>query len=325
MELKPVILPKVSVIVPVYFNVDSLPSLFLELELLEFNCKEVQFEFIFVDDGSKDNSDLIILTFRAKKNNVIFVKLSRNFGAINASTTGLKYATGDCVIFLAADLQDPPELISKMIAAWRNGYKFVICERESRKDSFRVKIFANFYYTMLRKFVLSDFPKGGFDLALMDKVMVPVLLESSKTSYIPILAWWQGFSPYVIKYHRLKREHGKSKWTLAKRINAMIDIFLGFSIAPIRTFFYVGSVVSIASLGYGAWIITQAAIGKVPVQGFATLTVLLSFFSGIIISGISVIGEYLWRVLDQVNSRPRAIVEQVYPCNLEESDNRSIS
>jgi len=304
--------PAISIVIPVYFNQETLPGLFKELDSLQKVITSVSLDIIFVNDGSTDGSAEMIIEYVNKSKNSQLIQLTRNFGAINASTTGLRYVTGDAVIFLAADLQDPPELIIRMVEAWQAGNKFVICERSTRDDGALKNLFSKIFYFLLTKFVIKDFPRGGFDLSLMDKEMIPVLLESSKTSYIPILAWWQGFKPFTIKYHRTKRELGKSKWTIAKRLNAVIDIFLGFSALPLRALFYIGTVTSLLSMFYGIFIVIQAVRNEISVQGFATIIVLLTFLSGITILGISLIGEYLWRVLEEVNKRPRAIISSIH-------------
>ena len=173
---------KVSVVVPVYFNEQSLAPLFLELSKQEEVLREKghTLELIFVDDGSGDNSLQELLKIKQQREATRVVKLTRNFGAIHASKTGIRLVSGDCFLVLAADLQDPPELIPQMVDKWEAGSKFVICARANRKDPVASKLFSSIYYRLLRWFVVDDYPTGGFDLALMDRAFLPHVQNSSK-------------------------------------------------------------------------------------------------------------------------------------------------
>jgi glycosyltransferase involved in cell wall biosynthesis len=305
---------KLSVVVPVYFNEGSLPTLFDELLALEQKLLErsVTLELIFVDDGSKDGSLARLLEFKARRPDVKVVKLTRNFGAVHCSKTGFKFVTGDAFMIVAADLQDPPSLLVEMVDRWLAGSKFVICERLTRQDPLLSKVYSKIYYKLLRLFVLRDFPIGGYDMALMDKAFLPHLINSSKSVFTPILAYWLGYTPEVIKYHRAAREHGKSRWTFKKKINALLDVFLGFSISPIRAISAVGALVSLGSFLYGISVVVGAIFGHVTVQGFPTIVALITFLQGLMILMLGVIGEYLWRIFDETNRRPETVIEEVF-------------
>jgi polyisoprenyl-phosphate glycosyltransferase len=305
---------KISVVVPVYFNEGSLPKLFDELLALEQKLLErsVGLELIFVDDGSKDESLARLLEFKACRPDVKVVKLTRNFGAVHCSKTGFKFVTGDAFMIVAADLQDPPSLLIEMVDRWLAGSKFVICERLTRQDPLLSKMYSKAYYRLLRTFVLRDFPVGGYDMALMDKAFLPHLINSSKSVFTPILAYWLGYKPEVIKYHRAAREHGKSRWTFSKKVNALLDVFLGFSITPIRAISAVGALVSLGSFLYGISVVVGAVLGHVPVQGFPTIVALITFLQGLMILMLGVIGEYLWRIFDETNRRPETVIEEIF-------------
>jgi len=305
---------KVSVVVPVYFNEGSLPKLFDELLSLEQTLLErsVGLEMIFVDDGSKDGSLARLLEFKSRRPDIKVIKLSRNFGAVHCSKTGFRFVTGDAFMILAADLQDPPSLLVEMVDRWLNGAKFVICERLTREDPFISRLYSRIYYKLLRLFVLRNFPIGGYDMALMDKAFLPHLVNSSKSVFTPILAYWLGYEPEVIKYHRAAREHGKSRWTFAKKYNALLDVFLGFSITPIRAISAFGALVSIGSFVYGISVILNAMFGRVAVQGFSTIVALITFLQGLMILMLGVVGEYLWRIFDETNRRPETVIEEIY-------------
>jgi glycosyltransferase involved in cell wall biosynthesis len=307
-------MPKLSVVIPVYFNEPSLPVLFRELLKVEeaLTRQECSLELIFVDDGSSDNSLAELLKIKQERPDTRVVKLTRNFGAVHASKTGFQFVTGDCFMILAADLQDPPELIPGLVRRWQAGSKFVLCARARRNDPTFSKFFAYLYYQLLRFFVTKDYPKGGFDMALMDGAMLPYLQKSAKNINTPLFAYWLGFKPEIIHYERRQREHGKSRWSVTKRIKFFLDSILGFSIVPIRMISLIGIIVSLLSFAYGFWILVNTLLGRMHVRGFATIVALVSFLLGLVIVMLGVIGEYLWRIFDETNNRPESVIEKVY-------------
>ena len=305
---------KVSVVVPVYYNEGSLPLLFsslleVEKQLLQ---KNLELELIFIDDGSGDGSLHELLRIKQQRASTKIIKLTRNFGHVHAHKTGCKFVTGDCFMSLAADLQDPPHLILNMVEKWLGGAKFVLCARMKRHDPIGSRVLAWVYYKLLRFFVVEDYPSGGFDVALMDRVLLPHLQKSSKNINTPVFAYWLGFKPEVIFYERQKRIHGKSRWTLSKRLKFFLDSILGFSVVPIRLISLVGIIVSFASFAYGCVIVINALRGRFSVQGFPTIVTLISFLLGLIIVMLGVIGEYIWRVFDEINKRPEVVIDEVY-------------
>lgn len=301
-----------SIVVPVYFNEGSLPDLFNKLLYIEDLLKQqdMLLELIFIDDGSQDNSLMLLKQFLIARPGTKVIKLSRNFGAISAVKTGLNYITGDCFLFLAADLQDPPELIPEMISRWKNGTKYIICERTDRQDPLGSKIFSAIYYKLLRKFVMASYPKNGFDLALMDAQLLPYLKDSGKHINFPLFPYWLGFTPEKIPYVRVAREHGKSRWTFGKKWKLLIDSIFSFSFAPVRLISAIGLIVSLGSFAYGTVVVLSALFGKVDVPGFATLATLVSFLLGLIIVMLGVMSEYIWRIFDEVNRHPHAVIEE---------------
>lgn len=305
---------KVSVIIPVYYNEGSLSKLFERLSEMEkrFSRKDIGLELIFVDDGSGDNSLQELLKIKSRREQTKIVKFTRNFGSLHASKAGFQIATGDAFTILSADLQDPPELIEKMVDKWLNGAKYVVCARSSREDPFMSKLFSFIYYRLIRLFVIKDYPSSGFDIALMDKDLLPYFKISSKNLFTPILGHWLGYKPEILYYHREKRVHGKSRWTFRKKFNAFLDSIFGYSVAPLRIFSLIGIFVSSISFIYGAWMICSAILKKTAVPGFATIVVLISFLMGLVIIMLSVIGEYLWRIADEVNKRPETVIERIY-------------
>jgi glycosyltransferase involved in cell wall biosynthesis len=308
--------PVVSVVVPVYFNEGSLEPLFGELVEVEAALGErgAGLELIFVDDGSGDRSLEVLHTLRQRRHETKVIKLTRNFGAVHASKTGLRYATGDCALILAADQQDPPELILRTFDEWRKGARFVVCARESREDPFLQRAWAWLYYRIIRTFVIKDYPMGGFDVALMDRAILPYLLSSAKNTNTPLFAFWLGFPPVLLSYKRRRRSHGRSRWTFWKRIEFFLDSILGFSIIPVRTISVVGAFVSLVSFSYGVSISIAALRGRVPVPGFAATASLLSFLLGLVILMLGIVAEYLWRIYSETSRLPETIVEREWGC-----------
>jgi dolichol-phosphate mannosyltransferase len=305
---------KISVMTPVYFNEQSIQPLFVELTKVEraLEARGHTLELVFVDDGSGDNSLVELLKVKEQREATKIIKLTRNFGAMSASRAGYRFVTGDCVVGLAADLQDPPELIIPMVEKWEAGAKFVLCARTHRNDPLSTRWTSAFYYWLLRLFVTPHYPKRGFDLALMDKRMMPYIQNAGKHINLPLLEYWLGFKPEIIYYERQSRQHGKSRWSFAKKLKVSFDSILGFSILPIRLISLVGFIISLLSFGYGSLVIVSTLMGRAEVPGFATIVALVSFLLGLVIVMLGIIGEYLWRIYDETNQRPGAVIDEIY-------------
>jgi dolichol-phosphate mannosyltransferase len=304
----------ISVVIPVFYNAESLPLLFEDLLGIEkaLSAKRLELQLIFVDDGSRDNSLAELLKIKQQRPSTRVIKLTRNFGAVHACKTGLPFVTGDCFMILAADLQDPPDLILQMVDKWQAGCKYVVAARQNRDDPLLSKAFSYVYYRLLRRFVISDYPRGGYDMALMDKQFLPHMTHSSKNTYTPLLAFWLGFEPFIVPYKRRARIHGASRWSYSKKLTAAIDAIFGFSFLPIRFVSLVGLLVSILSFAYAAWIVINALLGRMDVRGFATIVALVAFMQGLGIFMLGIIGEYIWRILDEVNQRPESVIDTIY-------------
>jgi dolichol-phosphate mannosyltransferase len=303
-----------SVIVPVYYNGQSLPSLAQEIERFEreLEKREFRLELIFVNDGSGDDSLIQLLRLKTDRPATKVINLTRNFGAVSASKTGFRYVTGDVFTILSADLQDPIDQLLIMLDHWRSGAKFVVAARATRKDPPITKFFAAIYYKIIEWMVVKDYPAGGFDLMMMDQAMLPFMVNSTSNTNPNMYAFWLGFKPVVIPYNRGERKHGKSRWTFAKKFKFLIDTVTGFSVAPLRMMSGFGVAVALASFAYGAWMILSALLFSVQVPGFVTLAVLISFFSGMILIMLGIVGEYLWRIFDAVSRKPESVVDEAY-------------
>jgi dolichol-phosphate mannosyltransferase len=301
-----------SIIVPIYFNELNIPHLLPRLKKLQEALLEYTLEFIFVDDGSQDNSFQLLVNEQKKDKRIKIIKLSKNFGSMAAIQAGLRYAKGDCAGIIAADLQDPPELFLEMIQEWEQGKKVVLALREGRKDAALQNIFSGAYYYLLRKFAIEDYPRGGFDLVVIDRQIVEELSRiTEKNTNIMSLIFWLGYDRGSVSYVRQQREAGTSKWTVAKKIKLFIDTFINFSYAPIRFISGIGLVTAVMSFSYGLLVILLRCFGTISLPGWTILVVILTFLLGLIMIMLGIIGEYLWRILDESRKRPPYIIDKI--------------
>ncbi|MHC1749545.1 MAG: glycosyltransferase family 2 protein [Cellulosilyticaceae bacterium] len=304
-------LKKLSIIVPVYFNEENIPLLYPQLKKFIIDNNKFDYEIVFVDDGSQDNSYQELLKLTQIDPNIKVIKLAKNFGSHTAILAGLSYCTGDCATSIAADLQDPPEIILEMFGKWLNGSKVVLAVRADREESRVQKFFSNTYYKLMKKFALKDMPEGGFDCFLIDRKVINILsqLEEKNTSIMGQILWC-GFKPEKIYYVRKKREVGESKWTLSKKIKLFVDSFMAFSYFPIRFISSLGFIIAGAGFIYGIIIILNKFINGTPIQGWTSLMVMMLFLFGINMVMLGILGEYLWRNFDETRKRPVFIIEE---------------
>jgi dolichol-phosphate mannosyltransferase len=303
----------ISIIVPVYFNELNIDSTVQRLMLLPPQRPDINFEFIFVDDGSEDNSlNLLIKYKNLYPKSIRIVKLARNFGTMAAIQAGFSVCKGDFAGFIAADLQDPPELFLKMLQEVEKGKKVCLAVRSGRNDPLLQKIFASFFYFLLRRFALKNYPKKGFDFLLIDRQVVDhINLIKEKNSNIMNLIFWMGYEFASFPYIREERSLGVSKWTFSKRVKLFIDSFVGFSYFPIRLISVLGIGVSVFSFTYLIFIVINWYAGRIPIQGWTTTIVFVALISGVQMLILGVLGEYLWRTLDQVKTRPMFIIDKL--------------
>ena len=301
---------KLSIVIPVYFNADTLPMLYQDMQV-NILSQLSDYEIIMVDDGSKDDSWEEMQKIVSCDKNVKLIKLSRNFGSHAAILAGLSICTGDCATIKAADLQEPSELILQMYESWQKGNKVVLAVRSDRKESFSQKMFANLYYWLISKYAIQSMPKGGFDCYLIDRKVVEVIkLLDESNSAITLQILWAGFKTDMVYYVRKKREVGHSKWTLAKKIKLMVDSLVSFSFVPIRFMSVVGILFFIASVIWGLIVLFSKIFGGIQIQGWTTLMILLLFSSGLIMLTLGILGEYIWRGMDAARNRPVYIIDE---------------
>lgn len=301
---------KVSIIIPVYYNEDNLRPLYADLKEKFIEKISYDYEIIMVNDGSKDNSYKVICELAEEDTHIIPISLSRNFGSHAACLCGLSYATGNCAVIKAADLQEPTELILEMVDSWKSGNNVVLACREEREESKTKVGFANLYYWLVRKTSLPTMPKNGFDIYLLDKKVINVIASlDEKNSAITGQILWSGFRTGIVYYKRKAREIGTSKWTLKKKIRLVADTLFSFSTLPIRILEVVGAVSFFIGVIWALVVLIAKITGQIPVSGFTTIFIfnLLSF--GITMLSMGILGEYLWRSFDASRKRPPYIVE----------------
>ncbi len=307
-------MPRISVIIPCYFNGENIPVTTAELIKNEASfLPDVEFEYVMVDDGSRDNTLEQLVAFRDKyPGKVKVIKLSGNFGSYNAILAGMKYATGDCNVVITADLQDPPELIIKMYEYWQKGIKLVLANRTEREDGMLANLFANTYHKLIRKFALKNLPEGGFDFCLFDKQLREKVVEmDEKNTNTLFLLTWLKYDYVCIPYKRRKREIGKSRWTLNKKIKLFIDSFISFSYFPLRLITSAGLLLGIVALLYALYVMIARLTGLISIEGWTTMMIVFLFISSFQMISIGIIGEYLWRNLEASRNRPNYIIDKV--------------
>ena len=303
-----------SIVVPIYFNEPNIPDTIPRLLALDEQLEGYALELVFVDDGSKDGSLAALREYQAKDpSRIKVVKLTRNFGSMAAIQAGLTVATGDCVGMIAADLQDPPEIFLEMLGHWERGTKAVFAVRADREESLGQKFFSNSYYALMRRFAVAGYPEGGFDFFLIDRQVVDEVNRiHEKNTNLMTLIFWLGFQPVAIPYVRRARQNGISRWTFGKKVKLFIDSFVAFSYAPIRVLSGLGFLVALSAFVYAGWVLYNWAFHNIPVKGYAPIVILLSFTSGIQMIMLGVLGEYLWRTLDESRRRPPYVIDEVY-------------
>ncbi|MEP7290026.1 MAG: glycosyltransferase family 2 protein [Chloroflexota bacterium] len=303
----------VSIVVPVFHNAASLPDLLAKFQdLARLNSKDL-FEFVFVDDGSRDNSFEVLQKLALSESRVRIVKLSRNFGSNAALLAGMDQARGNVIAAIAADLQDPPELIDEMLAKWRQGHKVILAARESRDDPGLTAVVADAFYALFRRFAIASMPKHGFDFFLIDRQVSDLIKGIQESNaYLMGLILWLGFDPVVIYYHRRAREkrYGHSMWTFAKKIKYFVDSFVAFSYLPVRAASLLGIGLSFVGLAYAVEVIVARLFFNIHAEGWASIMVVLLIVSGVQLLMMGILGEYVWRNLDETRSRPRFIIER---------------
>lgn len=314
---------KLSIVVPVYYNEDTLMDLYHDMEA-KILGEIGDYELVFVDDGSGDDSWKVMNEIKAlDPERVRLVKLSRNFGEHAALLAGLSVCTGDCAVTKQADLQEDSTLILEMYDSWKKGNKVVLAVRRSRDEN-RIKVFfANLYYLIVRKFINKNMPEGGCDCYLIDRQVIEVLERlDEKNSSLTLQVLWAGFQTDMVYFDRKDREKGKSRWTFAKKFKLVMDSMMSFSYVPIRLMTYIGVVFDIFALVLFISVLVEFFTKGVPIAGWSSMMCVILLSSGLILSMLGILGEYLWRTLDASRTRPPFIIDEHKAPEKQETDER---
>lgn len=300
----------ISVVTPAFNEAGNLPVLYERLHRV-FTESRVHWEWIVVDDHSADETFEVLRALSTRDRRVRGFRLSRNCGSHVALVCGLHHTRGQCAVVLAADCQDPPELIPQMIRQWLNGAQVVWAVRNRREgEKQRTITFSRFYYFLMRRlFGLKELPATGADFFLADARVVEALRQFRERNVsLMALLTWMGFRQTSILYDKQARLHGRSGWNLSKKLKLFLDSVTSFSYLPIRVMAAVGILISFAGFLYACVVIANALTGSPP-QGWASLMVIVLVIGGVQMIMMSILGEYLWRALDEARRRPQFLVE----------------
>lgn len=317
---------RITVLVPAYNESANLERLVGELDKLAKgeiaavsgvegfvapDLREYEWEFLFVNDGSRDNTLELLRGYRRGDKRINIVNLSRNFGKENAMLAGMDYAKGDAVIIIDADLQDPLEVIPEMIYWWERGYDDVYGRRKTRgRESVVRKQLSLAFYALLQKTTRIEILQNVGDFRLLDRRVVAAIAKLRETQrYTKGLFCWVGYRKKEVLFDRASREGGVSSFNLRSLFNLAIEGITCFTTSPLRIASVSGIVISILSLVYIVWIVVKTLIWGDPVQGFPTLICVILFMGGIQLLSIGVIGEYIARIFNETKERPVYIAE----------------
>lgn len=307
--------PKIflSVVIPLRNEVVSLDPLFKEL-LPALDSIGESYEVICVNDGSEDDTLNQLLTAQKITPVIKIVDLSRNFGKDLALMAGISHATGKTVVVMDADLQDPPELIPKMVELWRQGHEVVYGARRSRdRDTFLKRFTARSFYNLYNLLVDVKIPPDAGDFRLMDQKVVNAL-ESlpERTRFTKGLFSWVGFRQIGIPYDRPVRHAGHSQWSYLQLIRFAFDGLFSFSVFPLRVWTWIGVLISTFALGYSLYFILRTLIYGIDVPGYPSVIVAIMFFGGVQLLSVGILGEYIGRIFSETKKRPLYIIRQTH-------------
>ena len=303
----------VSLVVPLFNEAAGLGRLFARLDALVATMPETSFEIVCVNDGSVDETLAELERMQTAHPNLVVVDLSRNFGKEAALSAGLVVATGDAVVPIDADLQDPPELIRDMIVQWQNGYEVVLAHRCDRaSDPFIKRTSANAFYKVHNMLSEIAIPQDVGDFRLLDRAAVDALNSLPENRrFMKGLFAWVGFRTTTVEFARSPRTTGETSFNLWRLWNLAVEGITSFSLLPLRVWTFVGATVALVSLCYGAWIVARTLIFGIDVPGYASLIVAILFLGGLQLIGIGIVGEYVGRNYLESKRRPAYLIRKV--------------
>ena len=305
---------KISILIPAYNEEAVLEQLYQRLGTLANNNKAYDFEFLFINDGSRDKTLDIIKDIAEKDNRIAYVNLSRNFGKEIAMAAGFDYVTGDATVVIDADLQDPPELIPKMIKFWEDGYDDVYAKRLSRDgESWFKKFSSQMFYRILQKTTSIPIQVDTGDFRLLDRRCVEALKQIRESQrYTKGMFSWIGYKKKEITYNRDSRAAGTTKWNYRKLFNFAIDGITSFTTAPLRISTILGFIVSFVAFIFIVVVVLKTIIFSDPVAGYPSLMAVILFLGGLQLLSLGIIGEYIGRIFNETKGRPLYFVEEYH-------------
>lgn len=303
---------KISIIIPVYNEEEALPLLYKELCRVIDKMPNYEFEILFINDGSKDKSLELIKKFREEDKKINYVDFSRNFGQEVAMAAGLDYATGDCAIFMDADLQDPPDLVPEMVKYWEEGYDDVYARRKKRTgESFLKKFTSKMYYKVLQKMTKVEIQKDTGNYRLIDRRCINALRKMKESERnLKSLFSWIGYNKKEVLFDRPPRVAGKTKWNYLKLIDLAINGITSFTTSPLKFATYFAIPTFIVLIIYFIYVIIKSFVTHTMIQAFQAIILLILFFSGIQILLFGILGEYLGRIFNETKNRPLYLVNE---------------
>jgi glycosyltransferase involved in cell wall biosynthesis len=306
---------KISILIPAYNEQEVLRHLYERLNKLAGQTPNYDFEFLFVNDGSRDKTLEIIKTYAENDARVAYVNLSRNFGKETAMIAGFDHVTGDATVVIDADLQDPPELIPQMIAFWEEGYDDVYAKRRSRAgESWFKKATSELFYKLLQKSTSIPIQQDTGDFRLLDRRCIEALKQFRESQrYTKGMFSWIGYKKKEIVYDRDPRAAGETKWNYAKLTNFAIDGITSFTTAPLRISSLFGIIVSLASFIYIVYLVVRTILYGNDLAGYPSMMAVILFLGGIQLLSLGVIGEYVGRIFNETKNRPLYFVEDYHP------------
>ena len=304
----------ITIIIPCYNENNNINELIIELNKVTKNISNIIFTYFFIDDGSSDQTFQVIKNLSRKNNKIQALRLTRNFGSHVAISAGIEHtADSNAIIVISSDLQEPPELITDFIKKWNEGYKVIWGIRKERSQSFFGKLFSNIFYSLFIKFSnLKNYPKEGPScFFLLDKkIYVNWKKFKEKNRFVFGLISWMGYKSTSIKYKQIPRAHGKSSYDIFKLIKLAIDSIVSFSFLPIRIISYLGIVISLVSFFYASYLIINKIFFSIALDGLSQIIVIILLLGGIQLITLGIIGEYIWRGVDESRNRPLYIISE---------------
>ena len=305
---------KISLLIPAYNEQEVLRHLYERLNKLAGQTPHYDFEFLFVNDGSRDKTLEIIKGFAEADHRIAYVNLSRNFGKETAMLAGLDHVTGDATVIIDADLQDPPELIPQMITFWEEGYDDIYAKRRSRAgESWFKKITSEVFYKILQKSTDIPIQRDTGDFRLLSRRCVEALRQFRESQrYTKGMFSWIGYKKKEMLYDRDPRAAGETKWNYLKLTNFAIDGITSFTTAPLRISSFFGVIISAASFIYILFLVIRTTFYGSDLAGYPSMMAVILFLGGIQLLSLGVIGEYIGRIFNETKNRPLYLVEEYH-------------